>query len=205
MFNIGMSSCGFEINDENLFRMKKSGIDYLEISLYSDKCDSFDYAEARRLADKHGITIWSYHLPFLPFTRLDLSSKDSQIREFTVKYLRELIKKGSSIGIDKFIVHPSAEPIEDFERAERISISMDGLNTLAECACTCGATVCVEDIPRTCLSSNIADFKTLLSANDKLKVCFDVNHLLKDSHTDFIKAFADKIVTTHISDYDFID
>ena len=205
MFKIGMSSCGFEINDENLSLMKKSGIDYLEISLYPDKCDSFDYAEARRLADKHGVTIWSYHLPFLPFSKLDISSKDEQKREYTVKYLCELIRKGSSYGIDKFIVHPSAEPIEDSERAERIKISMDSLNTLAECADSCGATICVEDIPRTCLSSNIVDMKTLMSANDKLKVCFDVNHLLKDSHSDFINAFSDKIITTHISDYDFID
>ena len=205
MFKIGMSSCGFEINGENLYAMKKSGIDNLEISLKSERYPCFDYKGTRALADKYGITLWSFHLPFLPFSELEISTSDNALRSASVKYLCELIKKGSDIGIDKFIVHPSGEPIAKEEREERIKLSMDSLNTLAECAAACGSAVCVEDLPRTCLSSNIEDMKKLLSANEKLKVCFDVNHLLIDKHTDFISAFADKIVTTHISDYDFID
>ena len=205
MFDIGMSSCDFEINDKNLYDMKQSGMSFLEISLHSDKCDSFDYSNAKKLADKYGVTLWSYHLPFLPFSKIDISSADPQIRSFSTKYLSELIKKGADIGISKFIVHPSGEPIANEERGERLNYSMQSLNTLAEIADRCAATVCVEDLPRSCLGNNISDMKKLLSANDKLRVCFDVNHLLSDAHTDFIAALGDKIVTTHISDYDFID
>jgi len=34
-------------------------------------------------------------------------------------------------------------------------------------------------------------------------VCFDTNHLLDEKIEDFIKELGSKIVTTHISDYDF--
>jgi len=45
----------------------------------------------------------------------------------------------------------------------------------------------------------------LLSTNDKLRACFDTNHLLNEKVTDFIKNVGDKIITTHISDYDFVN
>ena len=33
-------------------------------------------------------------------------------------------------------------------------------------------------------------------------VCFDTNHLLLESHADFIGALGDRIATVHLSDYD---
>jgi sugar phosphate isomerase/epimerase len=36
-------------------------------------------------------------------------------------------------------------------------------------------------------------------------VCLDPNHLLGESHSALINALAGKIVTTHISDYDFLE
>ena len=41
----------------------------------------------------------------------------------------------------------------------------------------------------------------LISADDRLRVCFDTNHLLKESIIDFIYNVGDKIITTHVSDY----
>lgn len=205
MFKVGLSSCGFQIKSDILAELKKNGIEHIEVSLHPDAFMDFDYKEAKRLADEHGINLWSYHLPFLPFSKIEISVPDKAVRDYSVGLFSELIKKGADIGIDKYIVHPSGEPISEAERPERLKYSMQSLNTLAEIAAQNGAVICVEDLPRTCISSNIEDMKTLMSANDKLTVCFDVNHLLKDSHEDFIDAFADKIVTTHISDYDFID
>lgn len=45
----------------------------------------------------------------------------------------------------------------------------------------------------------------ILQADDSLRACFDVNHLLVDNHRDFIKGVGDKIVSLHLSDYDFVD
>ena len=48
-------------------------------------------------------------------------------------------------------------------------------------------------------------FLRLLAADPRLRVCFDTNHLLRETHGNFVKAVGEKIVTTHVSDYDFID
>ena len=45
----------------------------------------------------------------------------------------------------------------------------------------------------------------LISAHENLRVCFDTNHLLSEDICDFIRNVGDKIVTTHISDYDYIN
>ncbi|MBQ7792368.1 MAG: sugar phosphate isomerase/epimerase [Clostridia bacterium] len=36
-------------------------------------------------------------------------------------------------------------------------------------------------------------------------MCFDTNHLSKQKNEDFVTAVGDKIVTLHVSDYDYID
>ena len=82
------------------------------------------------------------------------------------------------IGIDKFIVHPSAEPIEKDLRSENFKYSMESLDRLAEIAYAEGAVIAVEDLPRTCLGNSADEIGKLISVNDKLRVCFDTNHLL---------------------------
>jgi sugar phosphate isomerase/epimerase len=44
-----------------------------------------------------------------------------------------------------------------------------------------------------------------LFEDPRLYACFDTNHLLMDSHTDLIKAVSGRILTLHVSDYDFIN
>ena len=118
---------------------------------------------------------------------------------------KELIQKAADIGIQTFVLHPSGEPIADEEREDRFGYSMENLDILAEFAHKCGAVIAVEDLPRSCLGNTAEDMLQLLSANDKLRCCFDSNHLLADSNRNFIEKIADKIVTLHISDYDFTD
>jgi sugar phosphate isomerase/epimerase len=76
---------------------------------------------------------------------------------------------------------------------------------LAAVAAAEGVTVCVEDLPRSCLGNASAELADILSADPRLRVCFDVNHLLKESHADFLRTLGPQIVATHISDYDFVD
>jgi sugar phosphate isomerase/epimerase len=105
----------------------------------------------------------------------------------------------------KFVVHASGEPIADPERRDRMECAKRSLKRLAEAAAECGATIAVENLPRTCLGRDSAEVAELISAHPLLRVCFDTNHLLTESHADFLKALGPKIVTTHISDYDFVD
>ena len=115
------------------------------------------------------------------------------------------IAKASDIGIDKFVVHPSCEPIADELRAEFIKNSQESLNELAEFAHLRGAVIAVENLPRTCLGRDSKEMLELISVNDKLRVCFDTNHVLKENVVDFVKNVKDKIVTLHVSDCDFVN
>ena len=79
------------------------------------------------------------------------------------------------------------------------------LDALAKVCRESGVTLCVEDLPRTCIGNCSAEILDLISVNSDLRVCFDTNHLLFEKPVDFVRAVADKIVTVHVSDYDFID
>ena len=205
MYKVGLSSCGFSLTEENFKALSQSGIKAVEISMPSDKYSSIDYKALKSFSKRYSVDLWSYHLPFSPFSEIDISSKDARLRENALKLYNELIEKASDIGIDKFVVHPSGEPIDACDRAERIKHSMQSLDYLAEIAYKNGAVIAVEDLPRTCLGNTADEILALISANDKLRVCFDTNHLLIDTHTEFIKKLSDKIITLHVSDYDFID
>lgn len=193
------------IIDENLFKLyRDAGIFYMEVSLGKKETEELDFDKLNEWSKKYGITLWSFHLPFWPFNEIDISRPD--IADKSVEYLTQFIEKGGKIGIDKFVIHASGEPIEESQRNERMEIAKKSLFKLAEVAKKYGAVIAVEDLPRSCLGRDIDDMIELVSAHEDLKVCFDVNHLLKgDSLSDFVRKLADKIITTHISDFDFVN
>ena len=205
MYPIGLSSCAFVLNDENFKKLEQDGISAIEICMPWDKYASIDYKEVAELSLRYHIKLWSFHLPFMPFDVIDISSLDPEMRSRTIELYTSMIEKATAIGIDKFIVHPSGEPIPDADRAERLKYAMDSLDQLANIAHKHGAMIAVEDLPRSCLGNTAEEIATLIGANDKLRVCFDTNHLLRDTNINFLNKLSDKIVTLHVSDYDFID
>lgn len=200
MLNIGLSTCSKIINEELFRGYCENGISHMEISVAHDKYKDINYREIKQLSEKYGIILWSYHLPFSPFSEIDISKR--KLMNKTVKYHSELIKRASDIGIRNFIIHPSGEPIIERFRKARMDNSKESLFRLAQTAKENGSTILVENLPRTCLGRDSADIIELLSAHDSLRVCFDTNHLLSESIEDFIKAVSGKIISTHISDYD---
>lgn len=203
MYKVGLS-CG-RISEEIFQRLKDSGIEAIEISTSYEALKTFDYKEVARLSKLYGVELWSFHLPFMPFEKIDISSKDEEVRRFSVDLCKGYIENATEIGIDKFIIHPSGEPVLPDERAERFNCCKQSLKELADFAAERGAVIAVEDLPRTCLGNCADEMLDLLEADDRLRVCFDTNHLLKDTNGNFLEKVGDKIITLHISDYDFVD
>lgn len=205
MDKVGISTCG-KTPDAELFRScRAAGIDYAELSMAYDAYPAADYTGIVQAAAQAGVTLWSMHLPFGPFDRLDISSADETLRAGSVAYLTELMERTGPLGFHKFIVHPSGEPIADEERPARMAAARQSLTQLAEAAAAVGAVVAVENLPRTCLGKNSDEILELLSADDRLRVCFDTNHLLAENAVEFIRKVGGKIITTHVSDYDLVD
>lgn len=203
MFRTGLSTYAKKLDEKLFASYAEAGISAMEISVDKTEYDSLDYKMLYSLSQKYGIELWSYHLPFVPFGKINLAYRETQ--KYTLEYFNELIKKASDIGINKFVVHPSGEPIKEEQRREQMECSKESLFSLAELASRENAVIAVEDLPRTCLGNNSDEILELISVNDKLRVCLDTNHLLNESLTEFIYKVKDKIITTHISDYDFID
>ena len=205
MYKIGLS-CGTEgkpLTKETFQACREVGIGAIEISVFKEDYKNIDYKTVEKLSKEYGVELWSYHMPFSRSWNIDISSMEKAVRQSTVEYFKELIAKASDIGIDKFVVHPSCEPIPEELRLEYIKNSQECLNELAEFAHSHGAVIAVENLPRTCLGRNSKEMLELISVNDKLKVCFDTNHVLKENVVDFVNNVKDKIITLHVSDCDF--
>ena len=207
MLDVGLSTCGFDLTRENFDALRKSGIKHIELSVPYTVYPELDHKKIGRDAESADLNIWSYHLPFNNAKTFDIASLDEDMRLFTVKELSSYIKKGAEIGIDKFIIHPCGEPKSSVgeERREEMKRAKESLNTLAEIAFKEGAVLLVEDLPRSCLGNTVSEITELVSANDKLRVCFDTNHLLTESYLDFIEIHKDKIASVHVSDFDGIN
>ena len=205
MNRIGLSVPSFSINEEMFQKLSKAGITAIEVC-HSRK-EHLEYDNFEKFAEwskQYGVELWSYHLPFYDRElRFDISHDGTA--DNTVALFCNIIKEAAAAGIKRFIVHPSAEPIKDEDRSAKMERSKKTLLALAEFADTVGAVICVEDLPRTCLGRNSAELMELISVHPSLRVCFDTNHLLSEPFVDFIHALGDKIVTLHVSDYDFID
>ena len=191
---------------EFLSEIKSYSIDGIELSVNEWDVYKIDWQGLADNAKKAGIALLSYHLPF--GDKSDISCIDAELRKNAIAWQKELIEKASAIGIKRFIIHPSYEPIADDEREVRLALASEGLKELAEYADSFGAVICVEDLPRSCLGHDVKEMIYLVNADERLRVCFDVNHLLTVygcTHKEFVEALGDKIVTCHMSDYDFVD
>lgn len=207
MFKVGLSTASKIVNEDLFIQYEKAGISMMEISLKEPVLNNLDFEQVKKWADAHNVELWSLHFPFNPDGRADIAAHEDTVREATIEYYTELIKKGTDIGIKTFVIHPcSVEPIEEDERRDiRMKYSKECLNTIAEIAHDYDAVIAVENLPRSCLARNSKELLELLDSNDKLRVCYDTNHLLEQDSLEFIKAVGNKIITLHVSDYDFIN
>ena len=203
MYPIGLSTCGAPVTSEMLTAIREGGVTHMELSYGKAAYDSMDVAATAAMIRAHGLVMHSLHLPFS--RELDISLADPILREATMACQTELMKRGAAAGIPLFVIHPSSEPIADEDRPARMAQSKESLAVLTELALSLGVTLAVEDLPRTCLGNCSAEMKELLTSHPSLRSCFDTNHLLGEDAPAYIRAVGDKIVTTHVSDYDFIN
>ena len=204
MYLIGMSSTSMDLTEDLFADYKKAGVQAIEISFGHKLEKALDYAEIKRLSKIYDIELWSFHLPFAPFSELDLSRPE--LCDHTVEYFMELIKDVSSIGIKRFVLHPSGEPISDEQRAVRLECAKKSLARLAEYAKGFDAILCIENLPRSCLGRNSEEILELLSAHENLRACFDTNHLTSlEKPLEYVRKIKNRIATLHVSDYDFLD
>lgn len=199
MLRIGFS-LHRDITEDTFAAIADGGLSTVEIN-----GTDHDFKAFARWANRYGIALWSRHLPYSPFAQRDISLADPQLRRELVDFHTELIREGAEAGIQVFVLHPSTPFTENMPREERKKYAMDTLDQLAEIAHKAGVVIAVEDMILSCLGNSAQELKELISVNDKLRVCFDVNHLFNNTHREFVEILGDKIIHTHISDYDLLN
>lgn len=203
---LGLSTCSYGYVNQQVFRdYSNAEIPYMEISLSLDDYNKINYTELLQYSKDYNVKIWSFHLPFYPFETNNIASIDKQVRTSSIEKHLNYIQRISDIGIQIAVIHPSGEPNPDSIRKEMLRYAQESLSILADQAYKYGVTIAVENLPRTCIGNCSKEILYLTESNDKLKVCFDLNHSLFENNISFIQNVNKKIVTIHVSDYDLMD
>ena len=201
---IGCSIFGKNRLDDALAKeIHDSGIEVLEIAMGAEDYPDADFYGTAAVAKRHGLDIGSLHLPIAPQQVYDVTNKNAT---GAMAYQSELIRRACGIlGAKHIVIHSGGEPLREDERAERIVMAGEKLPKLADIAAEYGADICIEGLPRTCLGRDSDEILAMLAYDDRLRVCFDANHIFRESEADFIRKIGKKIATTHISDRDEIN
>ncbi len=79
MYRIGMSMFETDFDEKSFSDLAKNGIFDVEISrpLY-EHYENFDFCGVKKMAESHGINIWSLHLPFAPRELIDISDVEKE-------------------------------------------------------------------------------------------------------------------------------
>ncbi|HIY69221.1 MAG TPA: sugar phosphate isomerase/epimerase [Candidatus Alistipes intestinigallinarum] len=202
-------SVSLTMPEEQLREVREAGFDYVEVTLNSLRTKSREECSAalerfRADAERVGLTIWSVHLPF--GRAWDISSPNDSVRTAVVDRIAWFIEAVQPLRPRKMILHPSAEPIADSLRGLHIEHSIHSINTLAAVAARYEAQLLVEDLPRTCLCNTSGEMLSIFERLDPaVGVCFDTNHLLRETPEAFARALGGRIASLHVSDYDAVD
>ena len=194
---------------ESMIENRAGGLEYIEVTMNNvigkDTAGVWDRAaKLKAEIDSAGLKVWSVHMPYSK--KIDISLVDSAKRADVVSYMKDMLRVAGVFQPENIVLHPSSEPIAPDERAYRLQCSHESIGELAPVAKKIGATLCIENLPRTCLGQNGQEMMQLIEGYDEVGLCFDTNHLLYQSHEDYLNAVAKgKIKTVHISDYDFAD
>ena len=204
MLRLGLSTCYFkEKTPEEWASVREAGITDMEISM---NCPLEEYLEKGEplAADLRaaGLNIWSIHIPF--GRSFDLTDPDpAHFAEIEYRY-KTLIDAGARWGAKVITTHASTEPFPQEQREARMERGKYLYRMLGEYAAARGMKLTVEVLPRTCMGNCSAECMDFTDGEVSF-INFDVNHLLRESHADFIRNAGSRIITTHLSDYDFID
>lgn len=149
--------------------------------------------------EREKLRVWSVHLPF--GAGWDVAHYDERERDDVVESLKKVINLTAKWRPRVYVLHGCLEPVAPQERPVRIARSIQSMRELDAHCRKYGARIALEDLPRSCLANSSVETRAMALAAD-VPVCFDVNHLLGDSHADFLSALAANCITTHLSDYD---
>lgn len=187
------------------------GFEWIELALgycrdYSEATWEKNLKQLRNdydIAKKLGLKVWSIHLPY--GGGVDLTEDVSKS-----KIVMQILKRYVDATIDMkphcYVTHAlgRSENISDGERSILLNNAHRNVAELSTYIAEKGAVLAVEGLPRTCIGNTAKECEEIIR-DTKAKICFDVNHMMNDTHENFVKVLGERIETVHLSDYDMGD
>lgn len=198
-----------DFSQEELVSFREKGIKYLELSINPlmrmSEEERVDWThEFKNKVDVADLEVWSVHMPWS--NTLDISTTNEENRLTTIDVHISVMELLEPLNVQKYVMHPSAEPIGDEERDQRLENSIQSFKILTEEAKKYSGTIAMEAMPRTLLANTSEEALQIVNAVDNgLEICLDTNHILQEKTEEFIKKVGDVITTLHVADYDGID
>lgn len=202
---VGCSTPASRLNPAYFEEYRAAGIRAMEMSVALSALETINLSQVAKDAAAAELDLWSFHLPFYGSPFANIARRTPEDCRNAIHFFSEWIKRAADAGFKLAVIHPSSEPIAPDTRELRKANSAAAIAELSRLATDCGMRLAVEDLPRTCLGNCSSELLELLRDAPDAGVCFDTNHLLFENHLDFLTAVADRLVTLHVSDYDFID
>ncbi len=195
---------GFSISPKTMHRaeeFKAANISVAEIGLHECR-ESVDYTlemggKVFDAVTSAGIDIWSTHLPSGELWSIGVL--DAEKRKRNVRNQTHIIRAAANWGAKTLVVHGLGVNYREGLEQQCIDACRYSLDELSTFASRFGMRLAVEHIPRTPLECSWAQLELMDCCAG---LCFDTNHLLLQSHDDFLDDMEKYIITVHFSDYD---
>ena len=88
---LALSTCNKDINEDLFRNYAENDIEAMEISPSFEECEKLDFLSLKRWAEQYNVDLWSFHLPFAPFDKIDISNPN--LARQTVKMFKDYINK----------------------------------------------------------------------------------------------------------------
>ena len=161
----------------------------------------------KEMLQRTGIRTMTVHAPF--GGQWDISSLDETTHQQALGVAAAAVDLAAEFGAPMVVVHASAEPIAPEERGRRLAQARRALVEIGRLSAAAGRRVAVELLPRSCLGNTVEELMELVGdlPGESFGVCLDTNHLMGRyrSLADDIRLLGNRLITTHLSDYDGVD
>ena len=193
---------------EQLKEAKELGFDAMDLDLCAHWPHRDREIEAMRglvdgleMTKNSGLFFNGVHISF--GNHWNFAHHDEAVRAEALANIREILPVIDAYHPRCYIIHGSFEPISDVIRPLQLAALHDSLVQMTKWTNT---PIAVESLPRSCLFNTAAEGISIIDAIPSgVYACVDVNHFLKETSEDAVRALGQRIITTHISDHDYID
>lgn len=177
---------------------------YLEFRIVKDDYDEIDERVRIILKEKEksGIVTRTVHLP--QKSSFDLSQSDENLRLAALENQKRVVRHIFPLRPEVLVLHPCAGEVKEEVDPERVEALIKSLKEFSTYCAAMGMKVAVENLTNGMVQTSADMLPIMEAVGENVGICFDVNHLLKETHRDFIRKVGKYIITMHVSDNDGI-